>query len=85
MAQASALDNVRILRDEAEIFRSATTVPEPDLKAIIANHVLQRFPNVFITPHNAYNTTEAVGRSIGTTVEDVEAFARPAAQYGVLR
>lgn len=65
-----------ILRDEAEIFRSATTVPEPELKAIIANHALLRFPNVFVTPHNAYNTTEAVGRIIGTTIENIEAFAR---------
>jgi hypothetical protein len=29
-----------------------------------------------ITPHNAYNTTEAVGRIIGTTMENIEAFAR---------
>ena len=65
-----------ILRDEAEIFRSATTVLEPDLKALIANHALLRFPNVFVTPHNAYNTTEAVGRIIGTTMENIEAFAR---------
>ncbi|MDP3736341.1 MAG: hydroxyacid dehydrogenase [Hyphomonadaceae bacterium] len=64
------------LRDEAEIFRSATKPSDQDLKALVANHVLLRFPNVFVTPHNAYNTTEAVGRIIGTTMENIEAFAR---------
>jgi D-lactate dehydrogenase len=29
-----------------------------------------------VTPHNAYNTTEAVGRIIDTTIDNIEAFAR---------
>jgi len=33
-----------------------------------------------VTPHNAYNTDDAVHRIIGTTIENIEAFARGAPQ-----
>jgi D-lactate dehydrogenase len=64
------------IRDEAEIFRKQASPPPYDLKALVANHVLLRFPNVMVTPHNAYNTDEAVHRIIETTLENIEAFAR---------
>ena len=62
------------IRDEAEIFRERAAPPAYDLKALVANHVLLRFPNVMVTPHNAYNTDEAVHRIIETTLENIEAF-----------
>jgi D-lactate dehydrogenase len=31
--------------------------------------------NVFITPHSAFNTKEAILRILSTTVENIEAFA----------
>jgi D-lactate dehydrogenase len=63
------------LRDEAEIFRGAGK-PTRDLRALVANHVLLRFPNVLVTPHNAYNTKEAIVRIIDATLDNIEAFAR---------
>jgi len=63
------------LREEAEIFR-ADLENSIDLKALVANHVLLRFPNVLVTPHNAYNTREAIARIIDTTIANIEAFAR---------
>ncbi|GIK49838.1 MAG: lactate dehydrogenase [Alphaproteobacteria bacterium] len=72
------------LRDEAEIFRAGAEGGH-DLKALVANHVLLRFPNVLVTPHNAYNTSEAIGRIIETTLENIEAFARGAPQNVVAR
>lgn len=67
------------LREEAEIFR-ADSENSIDLKALVANHVLLQFPNVLVTPHNAYNTTEAIARIIDTTIANIEAFARGAPQ-----
>jgi D-lactate dehydrogenase len=64
-----------LIREEAQIFREAWTEGH-DLKALVANHVLLRFPNVIVTPHNAYNTESAVRRIIETTLENIEAFAR---------
>ena len=64
-----------LVREEAQIFREAWT-DGYDLKALVANHVLLRFPNVIVTPHNAYNTQSAVRRIIETTLENIEAFGR---------
>ena len=65
-----------LIREEAQIFRADAPSEGHDLKALVANHVLLRFPNVIVTPHNAYNTESAVRRIIQTTLENIEAFAR---------
>lgn len=63
-----------LIREEAQIFRTASTEGY-DLQALVANHVLLRFPNVIVTPHNAYNTDSAVQRIIDTTLDNIKAFA----------
>ncbi|OQA89343.1 MAG: glycerate dehydrogenase [Elusimicrobia bacterium ADurb.Bin231] len=35
------------------------------------NHILMRLKNVFITPHSAFDTNEAVERILITTVENI--------------
>ncbi|MFZ5673241.1 MAG: hydroxyacid dehydrogenase [Pseudomonadota bacterium] len=69
-----------LIREEAEIFRRETPLAASDLQGLVANHVLLRFPNVLVTPHNAYNTDAALRRIIETTLANIEAFAegRPA-------
>lgn len=69
-----------LIREEAEIFRRPVPPEGHDLRSLVANHVLLRFPNVIITPHNAYNTDAAVHRIIATTIENIDAFARGEAQ-----
>ena len=64
-----------LIREEAQIFR-ASSIDGYDLRALVANHVLLRFPNVIVTPHNAYNTDSAVRRIIETTMANIKAFAR---------
>ena len=64
-----------LIREEAEIFRQDKTVHASDLKALVANHVLLRFPDVLVTPHNAYNTDTALARIMETTITNVEGFA----------
>lgn len=44
------------------------------MRTIIANHILMKMPNVLITPHNAFNTQEALERILGTTIEDIRGF-----------
>lgn len=56
--QAAGLDVLpqeRLLRDEAEIFRAGEH-REEELRGLLASNVLLQFPNVIVTPHNAYNT-----------------------------
>ncbi len=64
-----------LIREEAEIFRQGEAIDASDLKALVANHVLLRFPNVLVTPHNAYNTDAALARIMETTIANIEGFA----------
>lgn len=64
------------IREEAQIFRIRNDAVDYDFKALVANHVLMRFPSVIVTPHNGYNTEDAVGRIIDTTIGNIEAFVR---------
>lgn len=47
---------------------------ENELKTIIQNHMLMRHPNVIITPHNAFNSQEALERILNTTLENIKGF-----------
>lgn len=68
-----------LLRDEAEIFRGRQ-YSLAELHTLLASNVLLQLPNVLVTPHNAYNTRDAVGRIIETTLANIEAFARGTAR-----
>ena len=63
-----------VIREEAELLRSATR-EEYDKTALLADHILLRLRNVVITPHSAFNTREAIGRILDTTVDNIRAFA----------
>lgn len=47
-----------------------------DLKEIISFHLLRDRDDVVFTPHNAFNTKEAIGRIIETTVENINEFIK---------
>lgn len=43
-----------------------------DLKTMLENHILLEMPNVLITPHNAFNTQEALMRILEVTIENIK-------------
>lgn len=45
-----------------------------ELKTLIENHILMKMPNVLITPHNAFNSQEALERILNTTLENILSF-----------
>lgn len=47
---------------------------EEDLRTILENHVLMKMPNVLITPHNAFNSEEALKRILNVTIENIKGF-----------
>ncbi len=49
-------------------------VATDQLQAAIRGHLLLRRENVVITPHNAFNSAEALQRILDTTVENIRAF-----------
>jgi len=47
-----------------------------DLQEILSFHMLRDRDDVVFTPHNAFNTEEAIGRIIKTTVENIDKFIK---------
>ncbi|MAF34637.1 hydroxyacid dehydrogenase [Candidatus Woesearchaeota archaeon] len=45
-------------------------------KIHLIDHELMRMPNVYVTPHSAFNTNEAIMRIIDTTIDNVNAFLK---------
>lgn len=63
------------IRDDTALLRERFRT-EHDMDALLAGHVLLRQKNVIVTPHSAFNTTEAIQRILDTTVENIAAFDR---------
>lgn len=61
------------IKEESEIL-SPEFHKKCDLKTLLANHVLLQCPNVIITPHNAFNSQEALQRILDTTIENIKGF-----------
>lgn len=47
---------------------------EEEMKTVLADHELMYMENVIITPHNAFNTKEALMRILDTTVLNIKSF-----------
>tara|TARA_Y100000310_G_scaffold251715_1_gene258308 strand:- start:27620 stop:28630 length:1011 start_codon:yes stop_codon:yes gene_type:complete len=47
-----------------------------DMKIIIENNKLAKMNNVIITPHNAFNSIEALERILETTIESIKSFKK---------
>lgn len=60
------------IKEERQIL--AKEFPKKCLVLNIANNILLRHPNVVVTPHNAFNSVEALQRILDTTVENITAF-----------
>ncbi len=45
-----------------------------DLKTLLQNHILLKQDNVLITPHNAFNSNEALLRILETTLENIQGY-----------
>ncbi len=51
-------------------------IQECDLRTQLLNHVLVTKENVLVTPHNAFNSQEALQRILDVTVENMVSFAQ---------
>ncbi len=49
---------------------------QEQLKIILADHELMQMDNVLVTPHNAFNTKEAMLRILETTLLNIQAFMK---------
>lgn len=68
-----------VLEEEGEIKDEMHFLQKPhprqeELRVLLENHVLMQMPNVLITPHNAFNSQEAMERILQTTIENIKSF-----------
>jgi len=68
-----------VLEEEGETKEELTFLTkahprEEELKTMLENHILMKMPNVLITPHNAFNSQEALERILRTTIENINGF-----------
>lgn len=59
--------------NEAKIL-NADVLDEEELRYGMEISLLRKMPNVILTPHNAFNTVEAIGRINKTTAENIKQF-----------
>lgn len=72
----AALD---VLEEEGEVkdemnFLAKGHPNAEELRTVLLDHVLMKMPNVLITPHNAFNSDEAVRRIMRTTIESIRGY-----------
>jgi D-lactate dehydrogenase len=74
-AGLDVLEEEGAVREERELVLHGHP-EERHLRAILRNHLLIRMENVIVTPHNAFNTTEALEDILRVTAENIQAYRR---------
>ena len=71
-AGLDVLEEEPLLREEKELL--SKKFKKDDLVRTLENHILLNNPKVLITPHNAFNSREALERILSTTGENINGF-----------
>jgi len=72
-AGLDVLEEEFFIKEEAQLL-SKEFPKTCDLKTVLQNHILLQQENVIITPHNAFNSNEALMRILDTTIENIAGF-----------
>ncbi len=67
------LEEEQAIKEEKELLTAAFK-STADLTTLLEEHILLTQPNVYITPHNAFNSIEALQRIMDTTVNNINGF-----------
>lgn len=69
-AALDVLEEEAMIKEEVQLL--SKNFSKENLKNLVENHILLTFENVIITPHNAFNSKEALERILEITIENVE-------------
>ncbi len=72
-AGLDVLEKECALKEERELLTKEFT-KTCDLKTMVEEHILLEMSNVIVTPHNAFNTNEALMRILEVTMESIKGF-----------
>lgn len=72
-AGLDVLEGECFVKEDAQVM--SKHFPEKcDMRIILEDHILAKKDNVIITPHNAFNSVEALQRILDTTIENIRGF-----------
>ncbi len=74
-AGLDVLEEECFIKEERELL-SKEFPKKCDLKTALQNHILLQQENVIITPHNAFNSKEALERILETTILNIQSFLK---------
>lgn len=69
-AALDVLEEEVIIKEEIQLL--SKNFPKEHLQNLLENHLLLTFNNVIITPHNAFNSKEALERILDTTLYNIK-------------
>jgi D-lactate dehydrogenase len=72
-AGLDVLEEEGFIREEKELL-SMSFKKRSDLRTVLGSHMLLKLDNVIITPHNAFNSDEAMMKIVDTTAASVNGF-----------
>lgn len=74
-AGLDVLEEEDILKDERGYWlKYGAEAGASNMETVLYSHILMEMPNVVITPHNAFNTKEAITRILDTDISNISEF-----------
>jgi len=64
------LEEENLIKEEAQLL--SKNFSKEELSNLLEDHMLIKFNNVIITPHNAFNSKESIYRIMETTIENID-------------
>lgn len=68
------LEDEQMIKEEVELLGQKMT--SQDIRILLLDHILTEQDNVVITPHNAFNSKEALQRILDTTIHNIKSFSK---------
>jgi D-lactate dehydrogenase len=72
--ELDVLEGEELITEEKALLHHAQSVEA--LRAVVRNNLLLQRDNVVFTPHNAFNSREALQRILDTTIANIQAWQR---------
>jgi len=73
-AALDVLEEEGDLKEEQRMLLEEENIPPEKLKTLLANHIFIDLDNVIISPHNAFNTKEALQNIVITTIKNIQSY-----------
>ncbi|MFA5392214.1 MAG: NAD(P)-dependent oxidoreductase [Candidatus Paceibacterota bacterium] len=73
-AALDVLEEEASIKEEQELLVKGKITESEKLKTILLNHIFIDLDNVIVTPHNAFNTEEALQSIIEIAIENIEGY-----------